>query len=71
MWTRWTEAERRFVYDNAAYLTDKQLIAALARLTGRVATRDQIQRLRVRLGIEKDRGGLTAPLPEYRSSPSG
>lgn len=56
MSVRWSEAEKKFLRDNAAYLKDHEIAAALARLSGRCVGVDAVQRQRVLLGIDKARG---------------
>jgi len=49
----WSEAERKFIQDNAGILTDKEGAAQLSRITGRRVTIHAWRKQRQKLGISK------------------
>jgi len=49
----WNEAERQFIRDNAAILTDKDGATQLSRITGRPVTVHAWRKQRQKMGISK------------------
>ena len=52
----WKDHERKFIKDNAAILTDKELSIKLTQMCGRTVTIQAVRKQRQKAGIKKERG---------------
>ena len=68
---KWTEEEKEFIRENAAFMKDRELAQKLTDKSGRRVTVDALRKVRQKLGIKKKHGrGICAlvysPLEEER-----
>jgi hypothetical protein len=53
---KWTDEDRQFIKDNAAFMKDIDIADELTEKTGRKVTLDAVRKVRQKLGIKKKRG---------------
>ena len=53
---KWTDDERQFIKDNAAFMKDKELAEKISDMSGRKVTLDAVRKVRQKLGIKKKQG---------------
>ena len=51
---KWTDADRQFIRDNAAFMKDIDIAKELTEKTGREVTLDAVRKVRQKLGIRKE-----------------
>ena len=53
---KWTDEDRQFIKDNAAFMKDADIAKELTEKTGRKVTLDAVRKVRQKLGIKKRHG---------------
>ena len=53
---KWTDEERQFIKDNAAFMKDKELAEKISEMSDRKVTLDAVRKVRQKLGIKKKQG---------------
>ena len=53
---KWTDDERQFIRDNAAFMKDKELAEKISEMSNREVTLDAVRKVRQKLGIKKKQG---------------
>jgi transposase len=53
---KWTDEERQFIKDNAAFMKDKELTEKISEMSDRKVTLDAVRKVRQKLGIKKKQG---------------
>ena len=53
---KWTDEDRKFIIDNAAFMKDADIAKELTEKTGRKVTLDAVRKVRQKLGIKKRHG---------------
>ena len=53
---KWTDEDRQFIKDNAAFMKDAVIAKKLTEKTGREVTLDAVRKVRQTLGIKKKHG---------------
>ena len=53
---KWTDEERQFIKDNAAFMKDKELAEKISELSDRKVTLDAVRKVRQKLGIKNKQG---------------
>lgn len=65
----WTEAEKRFIRENASRLKDHELAARLSQILGRPISMASVRQERQRMGIKKKHGRGVCEVASTRPSP--
>tara|TARA_Y100001938_G_scaffold141622_1_gene211681 strand:- start:1034 stop:1258 length:225 start_codon:yes stop_codon:yes gene_type:complete len=64
---KWTDEDRQFIKDNAAFMKDADIAKELTEKTGRKVTLDAVRKVRQKLGIKKRHGrGICGVVNENR-----
>ena len=53
---KWTDEDRQFIRDNAAFMKDIDIAKELTEKTGREVTLDAVRKVRQKIGIKKKHG---------------
>tara|TARA_Y100000356_G_C11203598_1_gene259227 strand:- start:465 stop:689 length:225 start_codon:yes stop_codon:yes gene_type:complete len=69
---KWTDEDRQFIKDNAAFMKDADIAKELTEKTGRKVTLDAVRKVRQKLGIKKRHGrGICGVVNENRDESQG
>ena len=69
---KWTDEDRQFIKDNAAFMKDADIAKELTEKTGRKVTLDAVRKVRQKLGIKKRHGrGICRVVNENRDETQG
>ena len=69
---KWTDDDRQFIKDNAAFMKDADIAKELTEKTGRKVTLDAVRKVRQKLGIKKRHGrGICGVVKQNRDESQG